>query len=288
VVELVNEGRHWVGQYFQVDFELQRQPHARDVGRLHAAWRRDRGASAWGPELTVNSPEALVASTLDPADNVTILEVEGDGQYVGCNLTVVHDRGDRRGLHPGEASWWGEGDDMIVVDGEPWPPRLHGTGSEDYFGHAWEMQRVAGPFAGSVIHEDDVPGVQVSYRFHLTDPVRFRERIHVSMERGHANHLGDDWSMTAYWYQRLPSPTANLAPVADRLPSTSGSDGLVVRTTQAVDRPDRAAARADAADRLANQEAATKAQLQARLDATRAAEATSHDEVRALRRRTLG
>ena len=98
---------------------------------------------------------------------------------------------------------------MIVVDREPWPPRLHGTGSEDYFGHAWEMQRVAYPMTGSVVHEHDVPGVQVSYRFHLTDPVRFREHIHVSMERGHANHLADDWSSTAYWYQRLPSPAGS-------------------------------------------------------------------------------
>ena len=36
--------------------------------------------------------------------------------------------------------WWGEGDDMIWVDGYKWPPDLHGTGSEDYFNQAYGMQ----------------------------------------------------------------------------------------------------------------------------------------------------
>ena len=118
-IDLVNESDNWVGQYFQVDFELQRDPHPPEVGYLHAAWHRDRGSVGWGPDLTVNGPEAQTAVNLDPSGNYTILQVEGDGQYVGCNLTVVHGRGDRRGLRPGESSWWGEGDDMIVVDGEP-------------------------------------------------------------------------------------------------------------------------------------------------------------------------
>jgi hypothetical protein len=288
VVELINEGGTWVGQYFQIDFELQRERHPADTGRLHASWRRDRGERAWGPSLTVNSPEALAAVNLDARDNVTILDLVGDGQYVGCNLTVVHDRGDRRGSSPGDGSWWGEGDDMIVVDDEPWPPRLHGTGSEDMFGHAWEMQRVAAPFAGSVVHELDLPGIQVSYRFHLTDPVRFRKRIHVSMERGHANHLGDDWSMTAYWYQRSPSSPATLAPLPERRP------GPPRATPDGPPRPipplaaDRVEALAGAERRLATQLAHDEANLRARLDTTRAAEVASRQEVRDLRRRALG
>ena len=36
-VELVNEGDSFVGQYFQVDFELQRRPHPAETGYLHAA-----------------------------------------------------------------------------------------------------------------------------------------------------------------------------------------------------------------------------------------------------------
>jgi hypothetical protein len=141
-----------------------------------------------------------------------------------------------------------------------------------------------------VIHEDDVTGVQVSYRFHLTDPVRFRERIHVSMERGHANHLGDDWSMTAYWYQRGPSPATSLAPVTERRPSVSATrhpDGTTERPSIG-DREDRSIAITGAAQRLADQLDDDEARLRARLDATRAAEVAARQEVLDLRRRTLG
>jgi hypothetical protein len=34
-------------------------------------------------------------------------------------------------------NWYGEGDDMIFIDGEEWQPSLHGTGTEDYFNTAW-------------------------------------------------------------------------------------------------------------------------------------------------------
>ena len=289
-IDLVNESDNWVGQYFQVDFELQRDPHSPEVGYLHATWRRDRSAVGWGSDLTVNGPEAQTAVNLDPSGNYTILQVEGDGQYVGCNLTVVHGRGDRRGLRPGESSWWGEGDDMIVVDGEPWPPRLHGTGSEDYFGHAWEMQRVAFPMTGSVIHEHDVPGVQVSYRFHLTDPVRFRKRIHVSMERGHANHLADDWSSTAYWYQRLPSPPASIAPAAERLPiHTNQAAGVRAPQKKALDNlpADRVEVRLAAAARLIDMAKERDQRLNNQAYASMVAQQTARDEIIDLRRRTL-
>ena len=63
------------------------------------------------------------------------------------------------------------------------------------------MQRNAYPFFGTIVHEGDTDGFQVSYRFHITDPVRFEKSLRVTIEHGHANHLSDDWSSTAYWYQ---------------------------------------------------------------------------------------
>ena len=39
------------------------------------------------------------------------------------------------------------------------------------------------------------------YRFHIEDPVRFRESIKVTIETGHANALANDYSSVAYWYQ---------------------------------------------------------------------------------------
>src|SRR5258708_10665525 len=74
---------------------------------------------------------------------------------------------------------------------------------------------------GSAWHESIIPGYQVSYRFHLADPIHFNERIAVTFEHGHANHLADDWSSTAYWYQTLPSPVKSILPVTDRLPTSA-------------------------------------------------------------------
>jgi hypothetical protein len=141
--------------------------------------------------------------------NYVILETTGAGHYVGCNLSVFHRQG----------SWWGEGNDMIFVDDDQWPPSLHGTGTEDYFNHAWGMQKNAYPYHGAIIHESDVPGYSVNYRFHVGDPIRFNERIRVSIEHGHANHLSDDWASTAYWYQTLPSPQATILALDQRLPT---------------------------------------------------------------------
>ena len=67
----------------------------------------------------------------------------GTGQYVGCDLNIERD------LRTRPNNWYGEGDDMIFIDGETWPPRLHGTGTEDYFNTAFCPERgVRGPYHG--------------------------------------------------------------------------------------------------------------------------------------------
>ena len=56
-----------------------------------------------------------------------ILEAEGRSHCVGCVLNIRNLRDTARW------NWYGEGDDMIFIDGEGWPPSLHGTGTKDYF-----------------------------------------------------------------------------------------------------------------------------------------------------------
>ena len=194
-------------QYFYIDYELSHEPLPDDTLYFHAHWRRALPNVGWGPDLQANSIETTIPN-LDGKDNYVVLETEGRGHYVGCNVAVRHFQG----------SWWGEGDDMIFVDDDTWPPSLHGTGMEDYFGHAWGMQRNAYQFNGTIVHEEDVPGFHHSYRFHMVDPVRFTKRIRVTFEHGHGNHLSDDWSSTAYWYQTLPSPVLEVPGVEARLP----------------------------------------------------------------------
>jgi hypothetical protein len=142
--------------------------------------------------------------------NYVILDAVGAGHYVGCNLSVL-----QRTM-----GWWGEGDDMIYVDGES-TPSLHGTGSEDYFSDAWGMRRDEHPFYGCPLQEEDFqPGAKATvYRFHIPDPVPFKKSIRVTIEHGHANDRTDYYSSVAYWYQTEPHvPYPPLPPVEKRLP----------------------------------------------------------------------
>jgi len=100
--------------------------------------------------------------------------------------------------------WYGEGDDMIFIDGEPWPPSLHGTGTEDYFNTSWSPNTLfSHPFYGYARVNDDIGwlGRTHVYRFHVSDPVYFDESLRFTIEHGHNNNLTLDMATVAYWYQ---------------------------------------------------------------------------------------
>jgi hypothetical protein len=228
VVELVNESDEPHGQYFYVDYEtLEEFPV--DCGYFHAEFQRTNPFGGWGPEVTVNSQEVDVANKERTAweNNYVILETQGRGHYIGCNMSVTNFT----------RNWWGEGDDMIWVDGYKWPPDLHGTGSEDYFNQAFGMQPNAYLRNGSSIFEGGtVPaaeielyrgdsGYQTSYVFHIENPVRFTKEIKATIEIGHANHLANEISSVAYWYADKPTPVADVPPVEQRLPVRRDNNG---------------------------------------------------------------
>jgi len=232
-LELENQGSSQRIFYFYVDWE--RHPEADpELARFHAWWNRmnptrglarERGQTradyGYGPERPAGPGFALGGPWREPnlgdADNYRILEAFGQGHYVGCNLNIdVFERQVN--------DWYGEGDDMIVIDGEPWPPRLHGTGTEDYFNTAFcPTQEYCAPYHGITVYSGDPDwpwgGKNSMYRFHIEDPIRFERSIRVSIETGHANALANDYSSTAYWYQRgRTAPLSPPPPVADRLP----------------------------------------------------------------------
>ena len=101
---------------------------------------------------------------------------------------------------------------MIWVDGYKWPPDLHGTGSEDYLNQAWGMQENAFAHNGSSIYENNTDGYQTSYVYHLENPVRFEKEIRVTIEHGHGNHLRNETSSVAYWYQIEPHAPFGILP----------------------------------------------------------------------------
>ncbi len=217
VVELVNESQETHLQYFYVDYETCEEPLPEEAGYFHAEFRRENPFGGWGHEIRVNTPEANIANKerLAWKNNYVILETKGRGHYLGCNLSVTNFQG----------TWWGEGDDMIWVDGYKWPPDLHGTGSEDYLNQAWGMQPNAFLRNGSSIHESHTNGYQTSYVHHLENPVRFQQAIKVTIEHGHANHLCNEMSSVAYWYADQPCKAAQAPPMAQRLPVLRDNQG---------------------------------------------------------------
>jgi hypothetical protein len=183
------------------------------VGRLHAQWRR-----AIHPSI----PEGAIKNTTlgnDQAknttgeDNFVILDAEGMGSYVGLFLIVDNVQG----------GWYGEGDDMIFVDGAKWPPTYAGTGHEEVFNSdCCPDMKFWGPYTGFCLIENykaDFGGKNLMYRWYLNDPVRFQKSVRVTIEHGHDNNYDNDYTSTAFWYQKEPHKLFPPLPRAqERLP----------------------------------------------------------------------
>ena len=210
-IELINESHDPHGQYFYIDYETyDSEEELQGLGYFHAEFHRENPFGGWGHEIRVNTPASNIVNKEITAweNNYVILETKGRGHYIGCNMSITNFQG----------TWWGEGDDMIWVDGYKWPPDLHGTGSEDYFNQAWGMQKNAYLRNGSSIHEADTGGYQTSYVFHIENPVRFEKEVKVTIEHGHGNHLCNEVSSVAYWYAEKPTRVRDPPPMEKRLP----------------------------------------------------------------------
>ncbi len=183
--------------YYQVDYALTDVP--ADAAYLHAQWRR-----SW------NLPAGEVHTLVDG--------IEGSGHYVGTYLAW--------GVNA--AGWWGEGEIKFYLDGDEEFPTICGTGTEDYFGGAWNFdvpgQGYTGystPFLGlsQILRPDGLYRSQQRfgmYRWHVPDPIRFAADLRVTIQalgwRAGRRYLPlqDDIASTAFWYQRetsSPKPT---------------------------------------------------------------------------------
>lgn len=211
-VEIESNADEAIKFYYYVDYE-QYDVEIDSPLRFHAIWHRELTEG-----IDPNTDNALYCfggKNTTGDGNYVMLEAEGKGHYVGCNLNIHNLRFTQ------EWDWYGEGDDMIFIDGEPWPPSLHGTGMEDYFNTAWcPQQEQNTPYHGIILGGGpNWSGKITAYRYHIQDPIMFDKSIKVTIEHGHNNNRSDDYSSTAYWYQTEPhKPAAEILPVKDRLP----------------------------------------------------------------------
>ena len=199
--------------YYYVDYE-EFDELDDGLGRFHAQWRRQNPSDGVEEVGQSNKEFLFGGENIGGEGNYTILEAEGRGHYVGCVLSVHNLR------ETNQWNWYGEGDDMIFIDGEEWPPSLHGTGTEDYFNTAWcPQQEYSAPYHGITLGGGDNWSGQISlYRFHIEDPISFERSIQVTIEHGHANKRSDDYSSVAYWYQTEPHKPFSISPVEERSP----------------------------------------------------------------------
>jgi hypothetical protein len=199
--------------YYYIDYE-EFDDLPDNIGYFHAQWRRQNPTGGVSEDELTNAQYQLSGANTSGDGNYVLLEARGQGHYVGCNLNVHNLR------RTAEWNWYGEGDDMIFVDGEAFPPSFHGTGTEDYFNTAWcPTQPYAAPYHGITMPGGPNWSGKISlYRFHVEDPIRFRQSIRVTIEHGHNNHRSDDLSSTAYWYQTEPHLPFTILPVEQRLP----------------------------------------------------------------------
>ncbi len=212
-ITMTNQGMQKVQSfYYNVDVRVYDRPLAPDTFYFHAQYRQCTPCQGWTNDWNSNGdPKVNDRKNLDGEGNYVFLEAAGRGHFVGVTQSVFQNQDD----------WWGEGDDMIFVDGEKLPS-INGTGSEDYYLGAWGF--AGEPFTyllfGAPIVGKNVAGSRSSvYRFHLDSPIPFTKSIRVTIEHGNANHRSDNFFSVAYWYQAEPHAKFPVLPsVEDRLP----------------------------------------------------------------------
>lgn len=192
-IEIENQsGKDITAFYFYVDYtEMKKLPP--NTGRFHAWYNKQ----LTGPADSVENEHWMFGPNKPNktgANNYVIADIKGKGHFVGVNYYV----------HSPTPYWYGEGDDMIFIDGDD-KPALNGTGTEDYFNTSWGAPKTpySTPYFGYAKVNNDIGflGKTHIYRFNIADPVYFDSSLKFTIEHGSTNVLTLDLASVAYWYQ---------------------------------------------------------------------------------------
>jgi Protein of unknown function (DUF2961) len=213
LITVTNEGQETVDAfYFNLDYRAQSHPLPQGTLYFHAQFRQAQPNHGWTNDWKNNGdPRVNDAKNLDGKDNYVWMEAAGQGHYVGVTMSILQN----------QDHWWGEGDDMFFIDGDP-HLSITGTGSEDYFLGAYDFGEHSFSYRlfGAPLKGEERAGSRSSvYRFHLDSPITFTKSLRATIEHGHANHRSDNFYSVAYWYQTEPhAQFPALPPVDQRLP----------------------------------------------------------------------
>jgi hypothetical protein len=145
-----------------------------------------------------------------PPFDTNVLDTTGEGKVVGTVYEIAND-----GL-----IWWGEGDQKISIDGEPFPSTF-GTGTEDDYGYAYGDNRpFTRPYHAQTRVDGPASGGHISLnRWYVLDALPYRNSIRFDQEIWHWMPCDPTWAQVVYWYAAPGSPgpaavdPATLAPV---------------------------------------------------------------------------
>lgn len=132
--------------------------------------------------------------------------IAGKGVYVGDSLSLYN----RPVMNGPLGPWWGEGDEKIFVDGETFPSHF-GTGSEDYYGYAFNHPRpFEAPFHTQPSAEGNWGiGHTTDVRGRVLDRIPFKTAFRFDMELYHWQpNIRNDYATTTHWYA-FPGATDN-------------------------------------------------------------------------------
>ncbi|MBO6934253.1 MAG: DUF2961 domain-containing protein [Deltaproteobacteria bacterium] len=165
------------------------------------------GAEDWFLHAAWMPPHVADASELSEYRHIAIA---GGGRYVGNVLNVRNS----------SRVWWGEGDEKIWVDDEPFPS-FFGTGTEDYYGYAWcsaalfselyhGQTRVQGP---------ELYGHLSMYRWHVPDSIPFAEALAFDLETRHWREYAlVGYEAMHFWYGPPSSRATATGPFSPEVP----------------------------------------------------------------------
>jgi hypothetical protein len=233
-VELTNGAPRRLPFYYQIAYT--RGPEEPEAGLLHASFRRE-------------NPTEL-------ARDFTIADgLRGPGRFLGANVGI-------RVLPEEGFSWYGEGEVKIYLDGDDPHPTWCGTGLEDYVGSAWGMGVHTTPLQGVPLVQRDpaagraMPDFVSFYRWHLPDPIVFRESLRVTLQQIGAvpvpktradlkQALDRAGRVAGEGWMHLRSPFAEWMALCERSDDVCATAYVYCRDPQPVPRLDLPAALAD-------------------------------------------
>jgi hypothetical protein len=191
LVALINYGK----QAVDAELQIETTPYLWSLNSLYFG-------AAWHEYHNIQTAGAVSVGGTGNHRDINFVDISGKGIYAGDAIAVFNT----------VDAWFGEGDEKIFVDGEPFPSSL-GTGTEDYYGYAWcRPELFSHPFIAQPSGSGNfTPGLTINMRYRSLDAIPFKSSISSNIELWHWAPTILNYALTSYFYV-MPDYTTNTKP----------------------------------------------------------------------------